>query len=152
MQKLHYEIVVNAPAEKAYDQLLGLSDKSSYQQWTAAFNPTSTFEGSWEKGSKMLFLGTDENGKRGGMVSRIADNIPGKFVSIEHYGILDGDTEITEGPQVQDWAGGLENYTFTEDNNQTTIAVDIDAVESFQDYFNNTFPKALNKLKELIEA
>ena len=101
----------------------------------------------------MYFVGTDENGKKGGMVSEIADNIPYQFVSIRHYGILDGDNEITERPEVEKWAGGLENYSFQENNGVTTVTIecDISEEEGHQDYFNSTWPKALNKLKELAE-
>lgn len=56
-----------------------LADKT-YRQWTKLFNPTSRFEGSWEKGAKIIFLGTDKKGNEGGMVSRIKDNIPSQSV------------------------------------------------------------------------
>lgn len=132
--------------------MLGLSNKSDYEQWTALFNPTSTYEGSWEKGSKMLFVGIDENGDKGGMVSEIAEHIPGRFVSIRHYGLFKGQAEITEGPEVEKWANGFENYSFDEDNGITTVTVDLDTAEDFVDYMSNTFPKALEKLKELCEV
>ncbi|MCF1420871.1 SRPBCC domain-containing protein [Mangrovimonas futianensis] len=151
MKKLQYSLDINAPAEKVYNTMLGLNNIETYNLWTAEFNPTSTYEGSWDKGSKILFVGTDENGKKGGMVSEIADNIPHKFISIRHYGILDGDKEITEGPDVEKWAGGLENYSFQEENGVTTVTVECDMTEDFQDYFNTTWPKALKKLKELSE-
>ncbi len=151
MKKLHYTINISAPAAKVYNAMLGLEDKSTYESWTAAFNPTSTYKGSWEKGSKILFIGTDENGKVGGMVSEIADNIPNQFVSIRHYGMLDGEKEITEGPEVEKWAGGLENYSFEEKDGTTTVSVDTDATEEFSGYFDATWPKALAKLKEIIE-
>ena len=151
MKKLQYKKDINATAGKVYDTLLGLSDIGTYEQWTAEFNPTSTYEGSWVKGSKIYFIGTDEHGKKGGMVSEIAENIPSKFVSIRHYGILDGDKEITEGPDVEPWAGGLENYSFSEQNGITTVTVDINVIEDYLDYFNTTWPKALNKLKEIAE-
>ncbi|WP_053970807.1 SRPBCC domain-containing protein [Mangrovimonas sp. ST2L15] len=151
MKKLQYSLDINAPAEKVYNTMLGLENIETYNLWTAEFNPTSTYEGSWEKGSKIYFVGTDENGKKGGMVSEIADNIPHKFISIRHYGILDGDKEITEGPDVEKWAGGLENYSFQEENGVTTITVECDMTEDYQDYFDTTWPKALKKLKELSE-
>lgn len=47
--------------------MLGLSDIKTYQLWTKEFNPTSTYEGNWQKGSEIFFIGTDQNGKRGGM-------------------------------------------------------------------------------------
>ncbi|MEZ4722968.1 MAG: SRPBCC domain-containing protein [Flavobacteriales bacterium] len=151
MKKLRYKKEINAPAAKVYKTMLGLDSIETYNQWTAEFNPTSTYKGSWEKGSKILFIGTDESGKQGGMVSEIADNIPNEFVSIRHYGILDGEKEVTEGPEVEKWAGGLENYSFDEHNGVTTVTVETDTIEDFMDYFNSTWPNALNKLKEIVE-
>ncbi|RIV73757.1 SRPBCC family protein [Flagellimonas aequoris] len=151
MKKVQYKKDIKASAEKVYNTMLGMDTIETYEQWTSEFNPTSTYEGSWEKGSKIYFVGTDENGKRGGMVSEIADNVPFQFVSIRHYGILDGDTEITEGPEVEKWAGSLENYTLQEHNGVTTLTVETDVANDYLDYFNTTWPKALNKLKELAE-
>lgn len=131
--------------------MLGLQDKHTYEQWTSVFNPTSTFEGSWDKGSKIYFVGTDENGKKGGMISRIEEHQPARFVSIQHYGILDGDTEITEGDQVASWAGGHENYSYHEQDGITTVTVEVDAVEEFTDFFNSTYPMALERLKTMCE-
>ena len=151
MKKLQFTIRINAPVTKVYDFMLGISNKSTYEQWTSMFNPTSTYEGSWDKGNKMLFIGIDEKGEKGGMVSRIAENILHRFVSIQHIGLLAAEKEITEGPEVEKWANGFENYTFEENNGITTVTVDLDTTEEFLDFMNQTYPKALNKLKELCE-
>ncbi len=151
MKKLQFNVKINAIASKVYDSMLGISNKSTYEQWTALFNPTSTYEGSWNKGSKMLFVGTDEKGEKGGMVSEIADNILNQFISIRHYGIVKASVEITEGPEVEKWANGYENYTFVENNGITTVTVDLDTTEEFLDYMNENYPKALEKLKEICE-
>ena len=151
MKKIQFTITINAPANKVYTTMLGLSDKSTYEQWTALFNPTSTYEGSWEKGQKMLFVGVDEKGEKGGMVSRIADHVPNQFVSIQHYGLIKGSEEITTGPEVEKWANGLENYTFEESNGVTNVTIDLDTADEFEDYMNEFYPQALNKLKEICE-
>lgn len=151
MKKLQYQTIVKASAAKVYDLMLGIQDKSTYEQWTALFNPTSSYEGNWENGSKILFIGQDENGEKGGMVSRIAEHIPHRFVSIQHYGLVKGDVEVTEGPEVEKWANGFENYTFEENNGTTTLTVDLDTTDDFVDYMNNAYPKALEKLKEICE-
>lgn len=151
MKKLQFTVSINAPATKIYDFMLGINSKSTYEQWTSLFNPTSTYEGSWDKGNKILFIGVDEKGEKGGMVSKIVENIPNRFVSIQHYGLLRADKEITEGPEVEKWANGFENYTFEENNGTTIITVDLDTTEDFLDYMNQTYPKALDKLKEICE-
>lgn len=151
MKKLQFKVSINAPVAKVYDCMLGTTRKSTYEQWTSLFNPTSTFEGDWSKGSKMLFVG-EENGEKGGMVSRIAENQPSRFVSVQHYGLLQADKELTEGPEVEKWANGFENYTYEENNGVTTVTVDLDTTDEFADYFNETYPQALDKLKEICEA
>lgn len=152
MEKLHFTTTINAPADKVYRAMLGLDKVSTYEYWTSVFNPTSTFEGNWKKGDKMYFIGVDESGKRGGMVSEIAENKPAEFVSIRHYGILDGDTEVTTGELVEKWTGGHENYSFNEQNGVTTVTVEMDIVPEYFDYFKETYPRALDKLKEIAEA
>lgn len=151
MKKLQFTVNINAPATRVYDHMLGINSKSTYEQWTYMFNPTSSYEGSWDKGSKILFVGVDEKGEKGGMVSRIVENMPHQFVSVQHYGLVKGDKEITEGPDVEKWANGFENYTFKESNGTTTVTVDLDTTEDFVGYMNETYPKALDKLKEICE-
>ncbi len=151
MKKLQFKVSVNAPAARVYEIMLGAKSKSTYEQWTSLFNPTSTYEGGWNKGDKILFVGTDEKGEKGGMVSKIAENIPNRFVSIQHYGLLNAGKEITEGPEVEKWANGFENYSFEENSGVTTVTVDLDTTEDFVEYMSRTFPKALDKLKEICE-
>lgn len=151
MQKLKFRKEINASAQKVYETMLGLNDKSTYEYWTATFNPTSTYEGSWAKGSKILFVGLDENGKKGGMVSEILENQPAKHVSVRHYGFLDGEKEVTTGEQVEKWTGGLEVYKFEEDNGKTTVTVELDTIDDFLNYFNEKYPIAMDKLKEVCE-
>jgi hypothetical protein len=152
MKKLQFKVSINASVHKVYDCMLGISSKSTYEQWTALFNPTSTYEGSWNKGNKMLFVGTDEKGEKGGMVAEIAENIPNQFISIRHYGLLAAGKEITEGPEVEKWAGAFENYSFDENNGITVVTVELDTTEDFVEYMNEHYPKALNKLKEVCEG
>lgn len=152
MIKLIFQKEINAPSQKVYETMLGLQNKRTYEQWTSVFNPTSTYEGSWDKGQKIHFVGVDENGKKGGMVSEIAEHQAAKFVSIKHLGFLDGDIEVTTGEQVEKWAGGQENYTFSEINGITRVTVEMDTIEEYLDYFNDTYPAALDKLKEISES
>jgi len=150
MAKLQFKILIKAPVANIYDCMLGMSNKSTYEQWTALFNPTSTYEGSWDKGSKVLFVGVDEKGEKGGMVSRIVENIPNQFVSIQHYGLFKAGEEITTGAEVEKWANGMENYTFEESEGAVTVDL-LNIPEEFIDYMNDAYPKALEKLKEICE-
>lgn len=146
--KLRFDITINAPSEKVFKKML---QDETYRAWTAEFNPSSYYEGSWEKGTKILFVGCDAEGNKGGMVSRVKDLIPNKFVSIEHLGILKGDEEVTSGPEIDTWKGALENYRFTDVDGKTLLQVELDSNDEFKEYFETTWPKALNKLKSICE-
>src|SRR5687768_15002709 len=111
MERLQFKTQINAPSNHVYKTMLG---EETYKQWTAEFNPSSEYEGSWDKGSTILFIGLNKEGKKEGMVAKIRENVPASFVSIEHIGLLDGDKYITQGPLVEGWAGAIENYTFFE--------------------------------------
>jgi uncharacterized protein YndB with AHSA1/START domain len=145
---LHFESVVNCPPIKVYEYML---NEKKYREWTSVFNPSSRYEGSWEKGSKILFIGEDSNGNSGGMVSRIKENIPHRFISIEHLGILKNGEEINCGPEVDLWKGSLENYTFSSADGKTRLSVDIDSNSEFRTYFLETWPLALEKIRALCE-
>lgn len=148
MKRVQYTIHIHAPAARVADRMLG---KETYKLWTAAFNPTSDFEGGWNKGDTICFTGISKEGRREGMVAEVMEHTPGVFVSLRHYGVLDGDTVITEGPAVAGWAGAQENYSFTENNGTTTVTVDVDCNEQYLDYFNAAWPDALSRLKSIAE-
>lgn len=149
MELLHFQIIINAPVKKVYKTML---DEETYREWTAEFNPTSHYKGSWKKGSKILFIGLDKDGIQEGLVSKIKENIANAYVSIEHLGLIKGEEEVTSGTLVEPWAGMLENYTFKEINGATLLEVDMDSNEEFKSYFIETWPRALNKLKFMCES
>jgi hypothetical protein len=151
MKKLKYKVSIQSPVAKVYDIMLGISKKSTYDEWTSLFSPTSTYEGNWKTGSKMLFVSLDEKGDHAGMVSKILENRENKFVSIQHNGMLKSGEEITEGPDVEEWSGGLENYTFEEENGMTIVSIELDAAEEYKEYMDKLYPNALLKLKEICE-
>lgn len=149
MQRLHFSTVIDAPREKVWGTML---DDEPYREWTSAFNPGGYYRGDWSKGSKILFLGADpETGKEGGMVSRIAENRPYEFISIEHLGIVQDGVEDTTSEAARKWAPAWENYTFTEKNGGTEVLVDVDVEDDHAEMFQGMWPKALQKLKELGE-
>ena len=149
MQKLHFSVVVNAPKEKVWHAML---DDESYREWTRAFNEDGYYQGSWEKGSKILFLGPDpETGKEGGMVSQIADNRPYEFLSIEHLGIVQNGVEDTTSESARKWAPAYKNYTFKDKDVATEVLVDVDMEDKHAEMCKNMWPDAIERLKAIGE-
>lgn len=148
IETLHFDIKINASAEKVYKVML---DEKHYKEWTEDFDPDSYYQGSWDIGSKILFLSKSSNGGTMGLVSRIKENIPNKFISIEHMGIVKNSEEITTGPEIKGWQGALENYTYSSSENGTILTVDVDVSQQYKPYFLESWPKALKALKSICE-
>lgn len=145
----HFEITIDAPVSHVFKTMI--SDKT-YREWTKVFHPGSYFKGTWEKGSKILFLGPDKEGNEGGLVSRIAENIPNQYISLEHLGMVTHGKEVTTGPEVEAFAGWTENYSFYDLGEKTLLKIDMEGSEAYRDSFEVSWPKALKILKDLCEG
>jgi uncharacterized protein YndB with AHSA1/START domain len=148
MENMKFSVAINAPVEKVFENMLG---QDGYPQWTSVFNPSSSFEGTWAQDEKISFIGISKEGKKEGLVGIVRQFKPNDYVSIEYIGLLDGDQVISEGKEVESWVGSHENYTFKANGNQTIVTVDLDVVEPYIGYFKETYPKALEKLKQITE-
>jgi hypothetical protein len=147
MDNMKFNISINAAKEKVWSALW---EDASYRKWTAAFSESSyAVTDNWKEGTKVLFL--DNN--KSGMVSTIVENRPNQYMSIKHLGEVKNGVEDTTSESVQQWQGVLENYTLTETANGTNLKIEMSGNISaeFKDYFLQTWPKALNKLKEITE-
>ncbi|MBD0332687.1 MAG: SRPBCC domain-containing protein [Chitinophagaceae bacterium] len=139
MKKLNFSIAVNAPKEKVWDVLWS---EPTYRQWTAVFSEGSHAISDWQEGSKIQFM----DGKGNGMFSVIEKKVPGTQMTFKHLG------EIKDGQQKEsEWAGALESYYLTAADGNTELRVEMDSAESFEPYFKDTFPKALQIVKQLSE-
>ncbi len=150
MKKIHFAIHINAPREKVWDTML---EDTTYRQWTAPFNPAgSYYEGSWDEGAEMRFLGPSQDGSTiGGMISRIKENRLHEFLSIEHLGMIENGVIDTTSEKVKAWTPAFENYTFVEKDGGTELSIDVDSNEEYAEMFSEMWPKALALLKALAE-
>lgn len=150
MNALQFKTVIDAPRQKVWDTLW---NDATYREWTTVFTegsrvitPGEETVTNWEKGGKVWFV----DGNNHGMEALIADNQPNQFMSFQHLG------ELKDGQLVPEHTYGenYENYTLNEADGKTELVVDLnmgEAPESFTDYFNKTFPPALEKVKEIAE-
>ena len=145
MKPMNFSITIMAPKEKVWNTML---QQETYRIWTAEFGEGSYYEGSWEQGKKIRFLGADGSG---GMTSVIAENKPYQFISIKHLGIVKNGIDDTESPEAKAWSG-YENYTFAERGGSTELKVELSAIPAeFEQYMVDAWPKALARLKSLCE-
>lgn len=146
MIKVNFSAAIHAPKQRVWYILW---EKSFYEQWTSLFSEGSTVKtDGWKEGSMVQFLGPNENG----MVSMVVANKPNEYMSFRHLGIVKDGVEDTTSDEAKGWAGAMENYTLKEENGITALTVEMETTEEYKDYFNNKWPKALAKVKELSEA
>ncbi len=149
MEKLRFTIDITAPAQKVWDTML---NDRTYRQWTEVFGPGSHYVGDWKQGSKILFLAPEkETGQLAGMVSRIRENRPFEFISIEHLGFVKDGKEDTSSNEAKKWSGVTENYTLTQKGGTTEVVVEMNAPGEYAEMFRDTWPGALQKLKTLAQ-
>lgn len=149
MEKLRYSVRIKAPAEVVWTTML---DDASYREWTSVFNSGSYYEGNWDKGSEIRFLGPDDDGSLGGMIATVEENMPHEFISLRYTGqIVDG-ADDTTSDAAKSFIGSHENYAFSESGGVTTVDVELDSEEDFVAEFNDAWPAALARLKDLAES
>lgn len=148
MVAVNYSIEIKSDVQTIWDTMLA---PDTYNQWTKAFHPGSSYEGSWEQGSEIRFVAQGENGKSEGMYSFVKENVLHKKISLEHKGIIKDGIVDTESEEVKKWAPSYENYTFTVNGDSVEVLVEMQLSEEYVEHFDGMWKKALQALKELCE-
>jgi uncharacterized protein YndB with AHSA1/START domain len=144
MNTLQYQIEINAPAEKVWNTML---NADTYQEWTAVSWPNSLYEGKWEQGTTIKFIGPDGSGTLALLKTvEYADYLAAEHIAV----LLPGGKEETGAP-AKDWIGTEENYTFEAHGDATLLKIDMLTHPSWEKMFNDGWPPALAKLKEICE-
>lgn len=145
MERKDFKATINAPRQKVWEVLW--NDKT-YPKWTEPFSEGSRAESDWKEGSKVYFL----NAYREGMVALIDKRKDPEIMNFKHIGMVDKKgNEDYESEKVKSWAGVMENYRLEDKNGKTNLTVTMDLKEEYKAYFSKTWPKALEKLKEIAE-
>ncbi len=145
MERIYFKIEIDAPKEKVWNVLLG---ETTYPVWTAPFAEGSRVITDWQIGSKALFV----NAEGDGMISKIAEHIPNEYISIHHLGMYMNGLEDYESEEVKKWTGAIENYKLSTKDGKSLLSVELDTTEDHKSYFEEKWPIALEKVKELAEG
>jgi hypothetical protein len=124
----------------------------TYRQWADVFSPGSYYEGSWDKGTEIRFIGSDDTGASGGMLGTVVENRPDEFVSVEYSGMVIEGVPDTTSDAAKQMAGTRESYSFSETDGVTTVIVEMDSDDDYVEMLEEAWPVALGKLRELSES
>ena len=142
MKQLHYTIDITAPGMKVWNVLW---EDASYRDWSSAFGEGSYAVSDWNEGSPIKFI---DPGSNSGMSAIIEKKTPGEYMCFRHIGeIVNGKEELYPEGKV-----ARERYSLKDTDGVTRLEVDLDVPETYQPMFDDMFPKALRRVKELAEA
>ena len=151
MKTYRYSVSILAAKEKVWKVLW---DDATYRVWAAAFHEGTRAVSDWKTGSRIIFA--DENGN--GAFAEISRNTPCEIMSFRHLGWtgnweeLPAGMEFNIGGKLVKWTASDEHYILTSKEDITTLTVEMTG--EFGDWegnLNDTYPKALEKVKELSE-
>lgn len=144
MERLEYRTTIDAPREEVWKILW---DSETYPEWTKAFSEGSRAESDWKEGSKILFL----NAENEGMIAIIEEKNEPEKMYFRHIGMIDKNgNEDYDSENVKAWKDASEIYTLEEQQGKTLLRVSLETEDSYKNYFNETWPKALDRIKELV--
>jgi uncharacterized protein YndB with AHSA1/START domain len=142
---LTFTTTIRCPRQRVWEIMFS---PDGYRAWTAPFMEGSYYSGSWEQGQKIQFLSPSGEG----MTAVIAENRPHEFLSIRHLGEVRDGVEDTSSDKVRAWAPAYENYSLADADGGTSLTVHVDTLAEYEQYMKDTFPKALEALKQLCEG
>jgi len=144
MTTLEFKITINAPVEKVWKILW---DDKTYRKWASVFCEGTFAVSSWQEGDPIHFL--SPNGM--GMNSVITSRVDNEYMAFKHLSEIKNHIVMPAGESPEGWTEAMETYRLIPLDIGTQLVTTMDMVEKYIDYFQETFPKALGKIKELSE-
>jgi len=88
-----------------------------------------------------------------GTLAHITELNPFEIIKAEHVAIIKkGGEEDRTSDIAKSWVGSTENYYFNESDHVTELKVEIQSYPQWEKMFDEGWPKALKKLKEICES
>ncbi|KGO93262.1 SRPBCC family protein [Flavobacterium subsaxonicum] len=145
MKNLSYNISIAASPQKVWDTMIG---QETYKIWTDAAWPGSDFKGEWKQGENLHFVGQDGSGTLATVNTFDRYN---KIVLLHIAMLKPGSVVDTESEWAKKWIGSVEEYAFSAKDGITELTVNMKIYEDWEAMFNESWPIALARLKQICE-
>lgn len=143
MKELQFSTKINASKERVWTTLW---EDIAFRDWASIIDEGTYMKGEMKEGNVVEFISAI-NGY--GVTSLVEKLIPNEFVLFRHG----ADTQNSgQQEREKEWTGGTESYSLTEKNGVTTLLVKTDVPLELEETFNNSLPKALERIKTLTEG
>jgi hypothetical protein len=142
MQKQQFSIEIKAPCEKVWNTLW---EDKTFRDWANIIDEGQYMVGGMKEGNEVQFISSASGY---GVTSLVEKLVLNEFVSFRQI----ADTKDSgERERQKEWTGGMESYSLAENDNVTTLRVNIDVPRGLEEIFKVRFPKALERVKFLAE-
>ncbi len=142
MQKKQFSIEIKALRERVWNTLW---EDKTFRDWANIIDEGTYMVGEIKEGNEVQFISSVSGYGVTSLVEKLALN---EFVSFKQM----ADTKDSgEREREKEWTGGTESYSLAENNGVTTLTVDIDVPPGQEETFKIRFPKALDRVKILVE-
>ncbi len=143
MKQLQFSTQINASKKVVWHTLW---QDVTFREWAGIIDPGTYMRGDLVEEQEVEFI-SEENGY--GVTSLVEKIIPEEALVLRHR----ADTQDA-GARERDeqWTGGTESYSLVEQAGVTTLTVTFGVPPEMEEYFMTTYPKALEKVKEMVEG
>lgn len=143
MDEMTFTIEINASKEKVWSTLW---EDETFRDWAGLIDPGTYMRGELKEGNEVEYISA-ENGY--GVTSLVKELIANEYLLLFHQADTQGSGEQTRDKQ---WTGGKESYALSENDGITKLTTIFDVPPELEAYFNDAYPKALERVKELAES
>lgn len=139
---MNFSTQIKASKEKVWRTLW---DDQTMREWTGIIDEGTYMKGELKEGNNVEFISA-VNGY--GVTSLVEKLVPNEYILFRQ--IMD---TKESGAQERDkeWTGGRESYTLTEKDGVTTLTGELDVPTELTEIFQDRYPKALARVKEMAE-
>lgn len=142
MKELQFRVEIGANKERVWDTLW---QDETFREWADIIDPGTHMVGELKEGSEVQFISA--NGY--GVTSLVEKLVSGEFLLLKHQ----ADTQDSgEQERDKEWTGGDESYVLAEKDGVTALTATFDVPPELEEYFQDNYPKALERVKELAEG
>ena len=142
MKEIQFSTVINASKERVWATLW---EDTTFRDWANIIDEGMYMKGVMKEGNEIQFI-SSVNGY--GVTSLIEKLSPNEFVLFRHR----ADTkESGQQERENEWTGGTESYSLTENNGVTALIVKTGVPQEQEETFNIVLPRALERIKTLAE-
>ena len=142
MKVIQYEVLIKAKREHGWRILW---TDHTFRDWSNLIYEGTYMKGELVEGREVEFISSVNGYGVKSLVEKLEKNA---YVKLKHGADTQESGKVL---REQEWTGGTEIYSLSEDNGMTTLTLSTEVPDEMIDLFNERLPKALERIKELSE-